>query len=1079
MTAASRIGHRPEPARPRARRRPRQASAVFLTAGLSPPPDAAVAARTTRSRRRCSRTSRSRRRSPSRRTSTRCRRRCRCRPRPCGFLPRARRSRSSRSRSPCSARRPGRGRARPGSRRRPRRSRPGRRTCAGRSRRRVPWGTCTRRSALTDKASTGLSGDPPESSVESGLATNGDAPAGAPCRRPEPPDGSAAAGAAAAELAAARLRRRRRPPARPRSRSSACSRPTPARRTRTRRSRCSRPPLAAGHARHGARPARRRAAALPARLGSSRTSAAASSRCASSRPPAPSPRCPWSPRSARASAGRTVGLVATVIVAASWVVLYQAVFGRMYALFLLTSALSYLALSCALEHGGGRRWALWGIAVLARSRRIRTACSCSPRRGSTCSCSGSALREAILAFARRAGRGHAVLGRRSRALAALRRRRRRRRREARRARARCARYLRVVAEDFLTSNELLLGICLGFGLVGLLFFARSRRVHRLLVGSRDGGADGGAARRAARRPGVARVAAPDLRAAVPRAARGGGDRRAGRRPAAAAARVRRDRPGGASCRCRSTRPGPRTPELFNGKAHARARRARRGRRLARRARRGPDDVLFGYDPVFLLAWERQRDVQRHRRARAPTAGSRRTSSRTRAARPRGLGAGRRRQLEPTRRGRTIPLALPEPTVGVRGPRLRAVPRDPHAGADRHAGAVPRARRERDALGVSLAIVDDEQNLQTIELRAGPARRRPARATLPRSLCRVSSKQGAPSNAASPAGVSRRRAAAGGGPRRGPRRLRGRRRAGTSAGGSGGTRRSACADLRLRRRRAGRRATIVRVLITTLGDLLLDVIVRLAQPLAAGDDADRHDTSRRRRTGRERRRLGGRARRASARFVGKRARRRGRDGSRRTGSSGSASRSSGRSPRAAAASSCRSSSRTGPGRWPRTAASRPSLRADELDPAWFDGCDWLHVAGYSLVRRPERRRGCGRGRLGARRRCARLRRPLVMEPDPRPRRRALPGAASTGSHPISCSGTSASGRRSARRDGLEVVLKRGARGIVAGGREFPALPAAVVDSTGAGDALAAGFLVGGPELGLEAAARCVAQLGAMP
>jgi sugar/nucleoside kinase (ribokinase family) len=37
----------------------------------------------------------------------------------------------------------------------------------------------------------------------------------------------------------------------------------------------------------------------------------------------------------------------------------------------------------------------------------------------------------------------------------------------------------------------------------------------------------------------------------------------------------------------------------------------------------------------------------------------------------------------------------------------------------------------------------------------------------------------------------------------------------------------------------------------------------------------------------------------------------------------------------------------------------------------------------------------------------------------------------------------------------------------------------VDTTGAGDALAAGFLIGGPELGLDAAARCCAKLGAMP
>ena len=58
-----------------------------------------------------------------------------------------------------------------------------------------------------------------------------------------------------------------------------------------------------------------------------------------------------------------------------------------------------------------------------------------------------------------------------------------------------------------------------------------------------------------------------------------------------------------------------------------------------------------------------------------------------------------------------------------------------------------------------------------------------------------------------------------------------------------------------------------------------------------------------------------------------------------------------------------------------------------------------------------------------------------------------------------------------------VVKRGALGIRVVGenaRELPAREAAVVDTTGAGDALAAGFLVGGPELALEAAARCVAQ-----
>jgi len=41
------------------------------------------------------------------------------------------------------------------------------------------------------------------------------------------------------------------------------------------------------------------------------------------------------------------------------------------------------------------------------------------------------------------------------------------------------------------------------------------------------------------------------------------------------------------------------------------------------------------------------------------------------------------------------------------------------------------------------------------------------------------------------------------------------------------------------------------------------------------------------------------------------------------------------------------------------------------------------------------------------------------------------------------------------------------------------PGPVVDVTGAGDALAAGFLVGGVDLAMRAAARCVAQRGAQP
>jgi sugar/nucleoside kinase (ribokinase family) len=61
-----------------------------------------------------------------------------------------------------------------------------------------------------------------------------------------------------------------------------------------------------------------------------------------------------------------------------------------------------------------------------------------------------------------------------------------------------------------------------------------------------------------------------------------------------------------------------------------------------------------------------------------------------------------------------------------------------------------------------------------------------------------------------------------------------------------------------------------------------------------------------------------------------------------------------------------------------------------------------------------------------------------------------------------------------------IVKHGAHGCSFGEVDRAALPVSeVLDSTGAGDALAAGWIVGGPDLALEAAARSVQQLGAMP
>jgi ribokinase len=149
-----------------------------------------------------------------------------------------------------------------------------------------------------------------------------------------------------------------------------------------------------------------------------------------------------------------------------------------------------------------------------------------------------------------------------------------------------------------------------------------------------------------------------------------------------------------------------------------------------------------------------------------------------------------------------------------------------------------------------------------------------------------------------------------------------------------------------------------------------------------------------------------------------------------------------------------------------------LEARDLDDAWFD-CDVLHVSGYALL---------GGSVADAAARAAELARRkgalvsidastfTLAHDDFRERVRSLaPDLVFANER---------------EREGIgpldtRLVLKRGVDGIVVDGRAYPAVPTTVIDATGAGDALAAGFLVGGPELGLEAAARCCGKLGAMP
>jgi sugar/nucleoside kinase (ribokinase family) len=155
-----------------------------------------------------------------------------------------------------------------------------------------------------------------------------------------------------------------------------------------------------------------------------------------------------------------------------------------------------------------------------------------------------------------------------------------------------------------------------------------------------------------------------------------------------------------------------------------------------------------------------------------------------------------------------------------------------------------------------------------------------------------------------------------------------------------------------------------------------------------------------------------------------------------------------------------------------------LAKDEVVQGWFEGCERLHLPAYSLVIPPIRGAAIEAAEF-APRVSVDLSSTAALEVAGVDLFRAM--VLELG--PDVVFANEAEAWLVGPLDVETVVIKRGARGcFVRSGseqREYPAHPAEVVDTTGAGDAFAAGFLVGGPELGLEAAARCVAQMGAMP
>ncbi|MGH3009580.1 MAG: carbohydrate kinase family protein [Gaiellaceae bacterium] len=166
----------------------------------------------------------------------------------------------------------------------------------------------------------------------------------------------------------------------------------------------------------------------------------------------------------------------------------------------------------------------------------------------------------------------------------------------------------------------------------------------------------------------------------------------------------------------------------------------------------------------------------------------------------------------------------------------------------------------------------------------------------------------------------------------------------------------------------------------------------------------------------------------------------------------------------------------------------TLTPEELDAAWLE-CDVLHLSGYALVQEP-----IGSAALLA----ARLAREAgalvsvdvaawteIRRFGPVRFREILDELAPDVLFATEAEWELLGGAYLTAPTG---VLKRGPRGcsVFTGEAklDFAALEVDVVDPTGAGDALAAGFLLGGSleeaaRRGLEAAARCVAKVGSLP
>jgi 4-amino-4-deoxy-L-arabinose transferase-like glycosyltransferase len=400
-------------------------------------------------------------------------------------------------------------------------------------------------------------------------------------------------------------------------------------------------------------------------------------------------------------ADRATGVVAAAFASASWVFLFHGIFGRMYSLFLFTSLLSFLALLA-------RRYVLWGLALLlvlashpyavlvVAAQALYVLLHGRDRRAlatlGVVAVAGFPFWWADLVLRNRFDVGIGGGGRRLGSPASV------------------LRYLWSVAGDF-SSHAHVWALCLvALAAVGAVLLARRNRAAALLtacvfvvpalaftLATLHSTTSPEARHLIFALPFYTVLLALPLTTLARRGA-----------PFAGVALVAAVLVVAADARWAHTK----TPELFDGDpaGEARARDAAAAW-LASTSR--PDDVLLGYEPVFLRAWEQNRSFSDHVLPRADPSLFADALNGIHGVLGRGVWVFDASDTTNAQQRPTIAFVLPQPASEfeghVYGPYLVIRTRQPLRTRARYIAVAKRVLR----VGRSLEINDAEVNLHTI------------------------------------------------------------------------------------------------------------------------------------------------------------------------------------------------------------------------------------------------------------------------------------------------------------------------------------------------------------------------------